>query len=120
MASWFSHDKCGGELLIDCSDAVSLMATFGISDKSLRVGLGSLQTRPQKVFKPKFICKICNEEVEPEHIKIVCFHCGEVFTPDQIFKIKGVGGAYCKPDADKLFESFEKIPMSKIIENAEV
>jgi len=116
---WFRHNKCDGNVGVDITKKIKLVASFGLGREGLVIGLGSLtKDGPEsEEIVPDFVCLNCHEIIDLEDILIVCFHCGKSLPPVEMFKPNSGGGTYCKPCLDTLYENVGGVGIISLMSN---
>jgi hypothetical protein len=109
------HKKCGSQVLVDVSEVLMLICTFGIGKTVLRVGVGDIVQKDLTSIPTVFYCSICGENhISFSDVQAQCSQCGLLFPLDSMFKAEGSGGIYCANDARTLCKTSELTPLNKI------
>ena len=100
MMAQLIHSKCGSNILLDITDNIRFVVTFGFNKNSLKISHGDLKIK-KNTGQSNFYCPNCDMDIEMDSIKGFCGNCGQVFYIGDLKKLEG-GGIYCETCRNEL------------------
>lgn len=110
----FYHREDGGVVLLDISDNILFLSTFGVSRGTLRIGTGNISIKDSKSYKSRFYCLECRKEVSLVDIFARCYYCGEEFPLSELYRVSDSGGPYCITCSRDKFSGVSKTKLTTI------
>ena len=100
------HKKCGHPVKLNVGEAYLIEGNTSIGDGALQVNSLNITFRGRKTekFPAMFNCSLCGEDVPPTELQSSCVHCFEALPVEELFRIEGYPGVYCKDCIEALVE----------------
>lgn len=110
----FYHKKDGGVVLLDITNNILFVTTFGITKSSLRTGTGNISIKDSENSEPVFYCSQCEKNVPLDEIYSRCYYCGDEFPIIRLYRVSDSGGPYCDNCSREKFPSSSRNKLSTI------
>lgn len=112
------HTTCGTTVVLDLTEIVKILSSFGYNTKGLSLGVSSLSVTGAKKFKPKFFCTSCNKQVPVTELHSLCHYCGIIIPLNKAYVVSRSGGVYCEDHVKMMVREGRIISiLANIIEN---
>lgn len=98
------HRACGQKVVLDLSNCLKFVSSFGIGQAGLRVSMVSM-VKMSTTGRAKFACQTCNAEVPNTEIDVMCQQCGKIVPANEAFIPNESGGVYCGSCAKAFYGS---------------
>lgn len=90
------HRNCGGNLLIQLNDIVSLTGEIFLSREGIKVNRVFINYKENRQDACKIVCESCTKTIDPKmEISIQCNNCGKKIHSINLHTPDKSGGMFC-------------------------